>query len=73
MKNSTLQVLIYSDLVKDCDVELKGANGVSLDHAVRLKNPNYLILYLNTDGAPAHKFTISLKKGKKLYYSSGVI
>lgn len=67
MKNSTLQVLIYSDLVKDCNVELKGADGVSLDHAVRLKNPNYLILYLNTNGAPAQKFTISLSKGKKLY------
>ena len=67
MKNTTLQVLIYSDLVKDCEAVLSGAEGVVIDHAVRLKNQNYLILYLNTNGAQPQKFSIKLYKGKKLY------
>ena len=67
MKNTTLQVLIYSDLVKDCEAVLSGADGVVIDHAVRMKNQNYLILYLNTNGAKPQKFSIKLYKGKKLY------
>lgn len=67
MKNTTLQVLIYSDLVKDCEAVLSGAEGVVIDHAVRLKNQNYLILYLNTNGAQPQKFSIKLYNGKKLY------
>ena len=67
MKNTALQVLIYSDLVKDCEAVLSGAEGVVIDHAVRLKNQNYLILYLNTNGAKPQKFSIKLYKGKKLY------
>lgn len=67
MKNTALQVLIYSDLVKDCEAVLSGADGVVIDHAVRMKNQNYLILYLNTNGAKPQKFSIKLYKGKKLY------
>ena len=69
MTNSEVQIMLYGTELGDLDVELKGANGISLKDVVRQENKNYLILYIDTKGAPVQKFQIQLKKGKKVVKS----
>lgn len=66
MNNKRLQVLLYGENIRDCEPVLVGAEGVTVDHCVRLTNPNYLILYLNTAGARAQHFEIRLQRGKRV-------
>ena len=66
MNNKRLQVLLYGENIRDCEPVLVGAETVTLDHCVRLSNPNYLILYLNTAGARAQHFEIRLQRGKRV-------
>ena len=66
MVNPELQILLHGTGIGGLEVELKEAQGVSLRDVVRCDNPNYLIIYVNTEGAPAQQFSILLKKGKKV-------
>ena len=67
MKNPKFQVLLHGENIASMDVQLDKASNVTIDEVVKVENPNYLILYLNTEGAPAQTFNIVLKVGKKSY------
>lgn len=66
MKNTELQILIHGTGLGDLSVELKGAQNIEMKKVVRFENKNYLILYVDTKDAPAQKFQILLKNGKKI-------
>ena len=69
MANSEVQIMLYGKELGNLDVELKDAKGVTLAQVVRQDNKNYLFLYIDTKGAPAQKFQILLKNGKKVVKS----
>lgn len=64
MKNPQLQVLLHGEAISACDVNIT-ATDVSILRIERLENPNYLILYLDTQGARPQTFDILLTNGKK--------
>lgn len=66
MKNTELQILIHGTSLGNLDVELSGAKNVEMKKVVRLDNKNYIIIYIDTKNAPAQKFQIVLKNGKKV-------
>ncbi|MCM1312726.1 MAG: glycoside hydrolase family 13 protein [Bacteroides sp.] len=65
MRNPELQILLHGQNIRDCEVTLSGTEGVDLKEIVRLDSPNYLLLYMDTRHAPAQKFHIELKSGRK--------
>ncbi|MDO5446331.1 MAG: alpha-amylase family glycosyl hydrolase [Prevotellaceae bacterium] len=66
MKNPMLQVMIHETNVGNSDVELIGAQGLTITEVKSFCNPNYLIIYIDTKDAAPQKFTIQLSgKGKK--------
>ncbi len=67
MRNPKLQVLLHGDNIASMDVTLENERNITLDEVVKVENKNYLILYLNTNGAPAQNFNILLNSGKKTY------
>lgn len=66
MKDASLQLMVYGKDVKDADVTVDYA-GVRIDSLVRLDSPDYLLVYLNLDGAKAGEMPITFKgkAGKK--------
>jgi len=66
MHNTELQILLYGTELGDLDVELQGATSVDVKSVERFANKNYLIIYVDTKGAPAQTFKIALKRGKKV-------
>ena len=72
MKNPSLQILIHEKNIGGSEVELKGAQGITITEVKSFSNPNYLIVYLNTKDAPAQKFTIKIKSSKVDLRSSSV-
>ncbi len=64
MKNTSLQLMVYGEGIRDAEVSTDYP-GVKVDSVVRLDSPNYLLVYLNLDGAKAGEMTLSFKKGKK--------
>lgn len=69
MKNTSLQLMVYGDGVRDADVST-GYDGVRLDSLVRLDSPNYLLVYLDLKGAKAGTMKLNFKfkggKGKRM-------
>ena len=65
MVNPTLQILLHGEGIGAFDVELKDAQGIALKDMVKFDNKNYIIIYIDTKGAPAQQFSILLKKGQK--------
>lgn len=63
MKDPSLQLMIYGKGVRDADVKTDYP-GVKMDSIVRLDSPNYLLVYLNLDGAKAG--TMKLNIGGKI-------
>lgn len=63
MKDPSLQLMIYGKGVRDADVKTDYP-GVKMDSIVRLDSPNYLLVYLNLDGAKAG--TMKLNIGSKI-------
>ncbi len=59
-----LQVLLYGHRLADAEPSLSTA-AVSIRETVRFANPDYLILYLDIQGAAPQTFDILLKKGKR--------
>ena len=64
LNNPSLQVLIYGDDLTDWEPSLT-ARDITIKETVRLKNPHYLLLYLDIAGAAPQRFNILLKKGRK--------
>ncbi|MBQ9666098.1 MAG: glycoside hydrolase family 13 protein [Bacteroidaceae bacterium] len=65
MVNPELQIMLHGKGIGGLDVELKDAQGIVVKNVVKFDNKNYLIIYVDTKGAPAQKFSIVLKDGKK--------
>jgi len=65
MVNPELQVMLHGKGIGAYDVELKDAQGISVNQVVKFDNRNYIIIYIDTKGAPAQQFSILLKNGKK--------
>ena len=62
MKNSTLQILLHGKGIAAESISLADGQGVTLKETVRPENPNYVILYVDTKGAPAQTFKIKVGK-----------
>ena len=62
MKDPHLQILIHGKNLSACQPSLAKAQGISLERVVRVDNPDYLILYVNTREAQPQTFDIVLKK-----------
>lgn len=63
MQNPSLQVMLHGTQVGKADVSLSTSE-VRIDSIVRPDNANYLLLYLNTQGAQAQTFDIVLRDAK---------
>lgn len=50
MKDTSLQLMVYGEGVRSAEVST-AYPGVKIDSLVRLDSPNYLLVYLNLDGA----------------------
>ena len=50
MKDPSLQLMVYGKGIRSADVKIDYP-GVKIDSLVRLDSPNYLLVYLNLDGA----------------------
>ncbi len=69
MKNTELQILIHGKELGVYDIQLQNEQNVMLKSVNKFDNKNYLIIYLDTKDAPAHKFNINLTNGKKVVKS----
>ena len=63
MKNSSLQLMVYGEGIGSADVTTDYA-GVRVDSIVRVDSPNYLLVYLNLEGAQPGEMTLNFKNGK---------
>ena len=64
MKDASLQLMVYGKDVRNAEVEVNYP-GVRIDSIARLDSPNYLLVYLNLEGAKAGEMTMSFKQGKQ--------
>ena len=64
MKDASLQLMVYGKDVRNADVDVQYP-GVRIDSIARLDSPNYLLVYLNLDGAKAGEMTLNFKQGKQ--------
>ncbi|MDO4160845.1 MAG: glycoside hydrolase family 13 protein [Prevotellaceae bacterium] len=60
MKDASLQLMVYGEGIKTADVTTDYA-GVRIDSIVRLDSPDYLLVYLNLEGAQPGEMTLSFK------------
>lgn len=60
MKWSKIQIMLHGVGIGTYDAEIQG-DGVALTEVIHTSNNNYLILYVETAGAPAQVFQIRLK------------
>lgn len=63
MKNPSLQLMVYGEGIGFADVTTDYA-GVRVDSIVRVDTPNYLLVYLNLEGAQPGEMTLNFKNGK---------
>ena len=49
MKNPRLQIMFYGKDISKADFSMEKYQGVTVEEVAKLKNPNYLIAYLNID------------------------
>jgi len=64
MTNPELQILLHGEGIAACDVQITAKTAV-IKEIVRFSNPNYLMLYLNTENAAPEKFNIVLSRNVK--------
>ena len=64
MKNPSLQLMLHGEGIREAQVSTDYA-GVKIDSLVRLESKNYLIVYLNLDGAQAGTMPLNITLGKK--------
>jgi len=66
MNNPELQVMFYGKDIALTEVSLKDYPGVSVKEIAKVKNPNYLFVYLNIDAsAVPGSMVFSFKEGRK--------
>ncbi len=65
MKDASLQLMVYGKGVRDAEVEVN-CPGVRIDSLARLDSPNYLLVYLNLQGAKAGEMSLIFKQGKSV-------
>ncbi len=63
MKNPSLQLMVYGKGIRTADVTTNYA-GVHVDSLVRLDSPDYLLVYLNLEGAQPGEMKLTFKNGK---------
>ena len=68
MKDPSLQLMVYGKDVKNVKQVTTDYAGVKVDSIVRLDSPNYLLGYLNLQGAKAGQMTLNFD-GKKVRYT----
>ena len=68
MKDPSLQLMVYAKDVKNVKQVTTDYAGVKVDSIVRLDSPNYLLIYLNLQGAKAGQMTLNFD-GKKVRYT----
>lgn len=66
MKNPSLQLMVYGKDIRNATVTVDYP-GTRVDSLVRLDSPNYLLVYLNLDGARPGEMTLKFD-GKKVKY-----
>ena len=59
MKDPSLQLMVYGTGIRDAEVAVDGAK---VDSVVRLDSPNYLLIYLNLQGAKAGELPIAFTR-----------
>ena len=64
MKDPSLQLMVYGEGIGSADVTTDYA-GVKVDSIVRLDSPNYLLVYLNLEGAQPGEMTLQFKNDKQ--------
>ena len=64
LKNPSLQLMVYGKDIKNADVTTDYP-GVKIDSLVRLDSPNYLVVYLNLDGAQPGEMKLNFTVGKQ--------
>ena len=64
MKDPSLQLMVYGEGIGSADVTTDYAGG-KVDSIVRLDSPNYLLVYLNLEGAQPGEMTLQFKNGKQ--------
>ena len=67
-KDPRLQLMVYGKDVKNVKQVTTDYAGVKVDSIVRLDSPNYLLIYLNLQGAKAGQMTLNFD-GKKVRYT----
>ena len=63
MKDASLQLMVYGEGIKTADVTTDYP-GVKMDSLVRLDSPNYLLVYMNLEGAQPGKMVLNFTQGK---------
>ena len=66
MKNPSLQLMVYGKDIRNAHVTVDYP-GARIDSLVRLDSPNYLLVYLNLEGARPGEMTLKFD-GKKVKY-----
>ena len=64
MKNPSLQLMVYGKGIKQANVSSDYA-GVKVDSVVRLDSPDYLLVYLNLQGAQPGTMKLNFEQGGK--------
>ena len=64
MKNPSLQLMVYGKGIKQTNVSTDYA-GVKVDSVVRLDSPDYLLVYLNLQGAQPGTMKLNFEQGGK--------
>ena len=65
MKNHELQVMFYGKDIAQAEFSLKSYPGVKVKEVAKVKNPNYLIVYLDvTEKARPGTMTFRFKEGR---------
>lgn len=64
LKDASLQLMVYGHGIAAAEVSTDYPS-VKIDSLVRLDSPNYLLVYLNLEGAEAGEMTLNFKIGKK--------
>ena len=64
MKQTELELLVYGDNISDLQPEFSG--DITIKKVVKVENPNYLFVTVDTDGTPPGTQTLSFKKGRKI-------
>ena len=64
MKNPELQILVYGKDIANEEIEI--SDGVQIRNILKVENPNYVFITVNTNEINVPKFKINTKKGKKI-------